>query len=236
MNRVIIAPSLICADQCNLEREVKRFESSGVDELHIDLLDGHFSPSLPLGIEAVKQLRSLTGLPFDVHLMVENNEFFIARMAEIGVQRLCFHVESARHVDRLLQQVVECGITPGIALKPATPLSVLEYCLERIEYVLLMLINPGYAGHKGETQVPYARRRVTACRKFLDDRQAQQVAIEIDGRVSFDNIPGLVEAGADILVAGTQSLFHREAGLEENLARIQRMANRGLEARWRKRR
>ena len=220
MMGVGIAPSLICADQCNLQREVERLEDLGVDMLHVDFLDSHFSPSLPLGIEAVRQLRSHTTLPFDIHLMVTNNEFFIAQMVDIGVQRLCFHVEVAPHVDRLLQQVAEAGISPGIALKPATPLSALEYCLERIDFVLLMLINPGFAGHWGETQIPYARRRVAACRQFLDERGSERVAIEIDGRVSFDNIPGLVAAGADILVAGSQSLFHSGGDLATNLVRM----------------
>lgn len=231
MNSVRIAPSLICADQCDLGREVARLEALGVDELHIDLLDGHFSPSLPLGLEAVRQLRSRTTLPFDVHLMVENNEFFIHQLADLGIQRLCFHFESALHVDRLLQQLSEAGIGAGIALKPATPLSVLEYCLERIDYLLLMLINPGFAGHKGETQVPYAQRRVAACRRFLDEKGAGDVAIEVDGRVSFGNIPNLVAAGADILVAGTQSLFHQEGDLRTNLERMRKAAEAGLQIR-----
>lgn len=231
MNPVRIAPSLICADQCNLEREVARLEALGVDELHIDLLDGHFSPSLPLGLEAVKQLRSRTSLPFDVHLMVEDNEFFIQQLGDLGIQRLCFHFESALHADRLLQQLCEAGIGAGIALKPATPLAVLEYCVERIDYVLLMLINPGFAGHKGETQVPYARQRVAACRQFLDEKGGGGIAIEVDGRVSFDNIPGLVASGADILVAGTQSLFHQEGDLKSNLERMREAAEAGLAAR-----
>lgn len=202
-------------------------EALAVDFLHVDLIDGHFSPSLPLGLEAVRQLRPRTQLPFDVHLMVTDNEFFILQLADIGVQRVCFHYESATHVDRLLQLAADYGIEAGIALKPMTPLSVLEYCLARIDYVLLMLINPGFAGHRGQTQVPYALRRVADCRKFLDQRGAQAIGIAVDGRISFDTIPGLVAAGAEVLVAGTQSLFQSEDSRGNNLKKMQAAIARG---------
>ncbi|GAB4354143.1 MAG: ribulose-phosphate 3-epimerase [Methylohalobius crimeensis] len=230
---VALAPSLICVDQCRLAREVMALDTLNVDFLHVDLIDGHFSPSMPLGIEAVRQLKPRTDLPFDVHLMVTEHDFFIDEMIDIGVERLCFHYESAGHVDRLLEKLHGNGICSGIALKPATPLRVLEYCLDRIDYVLLMLINPGFASHPGVTQVPYARQRVAKCRKFLDERGFDEVAIEIDGRVSFANIPDLVGAGADVLVAGTQSLFHRDGSLEENLAAMHCAVAKGLQLRKR---
>ena len=113
-----MTPSLICMDIFNLERDIRKLETLGVDFLHIDILDGHFSPSLPLGLELVKQLRKRTDLAFDVHLMVENNEFFILEMAKIGVQQLCFHFESAFHVDRMLSLTQEAGIIPAKALSP----------------------------------------------------------------------------------------------------------------------
>ncbi len=228
-----IFPSLICTDPLHRLDAVRELEALGVDGLHVDILDGHFSPSMPLGLDTVRALRQHTGLPFDVHLMVTDNEFFIEEMIALGVERLCFHVESALHVDRLLQRVAAAGIVPGIALKPATPLSVLEYLLERIDFVLLMLINPGFAGHRTETRVPYAVRKVAACRRFLDSRGAGHVAIEVDGRVDFDSIPELVAAGADILVAGTRSLFHPAGTLGENLTRIGSQAATGWTARKR---
>ena len=224
---VKIAPSLICTDLCNIERDIKNIEDAGVDFLHVDLIDAHFSPSMPMGIEVVQQVRQKTPLPFDVHLMVENNEFFITEMAKIGIQQMCFHYESAFHVDRMLSLIQENGIKPGIALMPATPVSVLEYCLERIDFVMLMLINPGFAGHKGENQVPYAERKVADCYKFLRER-GSNIPIEIDGRVSFENIPNLVAAGADILVAGSRSLFHKDGTLSENLKKIKKATSLGL--------
>ncbi len=224
----MIAPSLICCDLCNLERDVSALEQLGVDYLHVDFLDAHFSPSMPMGIEVVKQLREKTRLPFDVHLMVENNEFFIQEMVKIGVQRICFHYESALHVDRLLSMIRDNGIQPGIALTPTTPLSVLEYCLERIDFVLLMLINPGFAGSKSETQVPYAVKRVTDCKQYLTERGAN-IPIEIDGRVSFDNIPHLVAAGAETVVAGSSSMFHVQGTLSENMVAMKKAISLGLE-------
>ncbi len=225
-----IAPSLICADLCNLEQSIRSLEKLGVDYLHVDLIDAHFSPSMPLGLETVRQLRNKTALPFDVHLMVEDNEFFIREMAKIGVQQLCFHCESAFHVDRTLSLIQENGISAGIALMPATPFSVLEYCLERISFVLLMLINPGFADRKEEKQVPYAERRVADCRRFLNDR-GLDIPIEIDGRVSFESIPRLVAAGADILVTGSSSLFHKGGTLSENFGKTKKAISIGWEKR-----
>jgi ribulose-phosphate 3-epimerase len=226
-SHLAISASLICADLCNIERDLRQLEAAGVDYLHVDLIDAHFSPSMPMGIEVVQQARRKTGLPFDVHLMVENNEFFIGEMAKIGVQRISFHPESAFHVDRLLGLIREAGIQAGIALMPATPLSVLEYCIERLDFVLLMLINPGFAGHAGEAQVPYALRRVADCRRFLDER-GLPVPIEVDGRVAFDNIPSLIAAGASEFVAGTRSDFHPDSDIKANTARMREAMALGI--------
>jgi len=224
---IAISASLICADLCNIERDLGRLEAAGVDYLHVDLIDGHFSPSLPMGIEVVQQARRRTALPFDVHLMVMNNEFFIGEMAKIGVQRLCFHPESAFHVDRALGLIRDAGIRAGIALMPATPLSLLEYCTDRLDFVLLMLINPGFAGHAGEAQVPYALRRVADCRQFLKERELH-IPIEVDGRVAFDNIPALIAAGATDLVAGSRSVFHPGADIAVNTLKMREAIAEGL--------
>ncbi len=226
-NQVQLAPSLICTDLCNLERDVHKLEAAGVDFLHVDLLDGHFSPSMPIGIEVVRQVRRKTRLPFDVHLMVENNEFFIREMADIGVQRICFHYESAFHVDRMLDLIKGQNILAGIALSPATPLTVVDFVLEKLDFVLLMLINPGFAGHAGEKQVPYALRKISECRRLLDDR-GRDIPIEVDGRVCFETIPGIVAAGAGTLVTGSSCLFHQGASFAENLKKIQNAIAAGL--------
>lgn len=214
-----ISASLICADLCNLQRDLQRLESAGIDELHVDLLDGRFSPSLPIGIDVVRQARRITTLPFDVHLMVEDNEFFIHHMLDIGVQRMCFHCESSRHIDHQIDVIRQANVAVGLALAPATPLDVLEFVAEKLDFVMLMLINPGFAGHAGQSQTSYALRKIAACRDRLD-RLGLNLPIEVDGRVCFDTIPSLIAAGADILVAGTRCLFMPNVSFAENVMKM----------------
>lgn len=227
---VAIAPSLICCDLCNIERELKVLQEIGTERLHVDLVDGRFSPSMPIGIETVRQARAITGLPFDVHLMARDNEFFVHELADVGVDSMCFHIEAAFHVDRLLTLIEQSGAKAGVALMPMTPLSTIEYCVERVSFILLTLINPGYAGQPREEQVPYAEKKVADCRRYLS-RRGIQIPIHVDGRISFENIPNLVAAGADVLVAGSRSLFHPSAASSENLVRMQQAISLGLRMR-----
>jgi ribulose-phosphate 3-epimerase len=225
-----LAPSLICCDLCNLERELLRLRNAGTEHLHIDLIDAHFSPCMPMGVEIVRQARAITDLSFDVHLMVDNNELFIRELADIKTTSICIHYESAFHADRLLSLIQDNGARAGIALMPMTPLSSLDYCIERIDFVLLMLINPGYAGQAQEAQVPYAEKRVRDCRKYFSDR-GLTIPIHVDGRLSFDNIPRLVAAGANRLVLGSRSLFLAGSSLSENLARVNEAVSVGIQLR-----
>ena len=193
----------------------------------MDILDGHFSPSMPIGLDVVRQLRVKTKLLFNAHIMVTNNEYVVREMIDLGVEQLCFHIESAFHVDRLLTVIKDSGVQAGVALMPGTPLNVLDYVLDRCDFVLLMLINPGYASNKAEQQVPYAVRKVAQCREYLDSRRPG-IQLEVDGRVSFENIPELVAAGADILVAGSSCLFHSGADITHNLEQTREAIAAGL--------
>ena len=185
---LIYAPSLIsCCDLCNVERSVRTLEEAGIGMLHVDILDGHFSPSMPLGLDTVRQLRGRTGLFFDCHLMVTEQDYFVDELLDIGVEQIVFHAETQPHIDGMLNRIHAAGVKAGVALKPATPLSQLEYVLEKCDTVLLMLINPGYASAKGESQVPYAARKVRQLREMID-RRGLDTKIEIDGRISPDNI------------------------------------------------
>ena len=185
---LIYAPSLIsCCDLCNVERSVRTLEEAGIGMLHVDILDGHFSPSMPLGLDTVRQLRGRTGLFFDCHLMVTEQDYFVDELLDIGVEQIVFHAETQPHIDGMLNRIHAAGVKAGVALKPATPLSQLEYVLEKCDTVLLMLINPGYASAKGESQVPYAARKVRQLREMID-RRGLDTKIEIDGRISLDNI------------------------------------------------
>ncbi|MBQ9595520.1 MAG: ribulose-phosphate 3-epimerase, partial [Synergistaceae bacterium] len=185
--KCIISPSLICLDMCNLESQVKILEDNGIKALHVDILDGHFSPSMPLGLDTVRQLRAKTSLEFDCHIMVTEQDYFVNELLDIGVQQLIFHAETQPHIDGMLNRIHAAGVRAGVALKPATPLSVLDYVLEKCDSVLLMLINPGYAFVKGEKQVPYAERKIQELRNMIKAR-GLDTKIELDGRISPHNI------------------------------------------------
>jgi len=224
---VRIAPSLMCADMCYFAESMRRLEECGAELFHIDLMDAHFVPNMPMGLEILRQARSKTNLPFDVHLMVDNNDFFVEELARIGVQQISAHVESAVHLDRTLALIREHGIKAGVALNPATPLSALHYVLERMDFVLLMMVNPGFAGQE---LVPSGIRKIGDCKAYLHG-QGLDIPIEVDGNVSLENIPRMVAAGAEILVAGTSSVFRSDGSLQENFQRTREAIARGLKLR-----
>ncbi len=203
--KCVFSPSLICLDLCSLESQVKILEASGIQMLHVDILDGHFSPSMPLGLETVRQLREKTSLPFDCHLMVTKQDFFVEELLDIGVEQIVFHAETQPHIDEMLSRIHARGVRAGVALKPATPLSAVDYVLESCDTVLLTLINPGYASAKSETQVPYASRKIRELRQMIKERSLS-TKIEIDGRVSMQNIRDYGKEDVDIFVVGSTCL------------------------------
>ena len=206
--------SLITLDHCNLESQIHILESGGIDLLHVDILDGHFSPSMPLGLETVRQLRQKTDLAFDCHIMTDPQEYFIDELLDIGVQQVVFHAETQRHIDGMINRIHAAGARAGVALKPSTPLSVLDYVLEKCDSVLLMLINPGFASAKNETQVPYADRKIRELCAMIDAR-GLNTRISLDGRISRQNIRSWGCGAADQFVLGSTCL--RRGELEKSL-------------------
>lgn len=221
--QVLLAPSLMCADALRLGEAVASLEKLGMDLLHVDLMDARFTPNMPLGLETVRAAAKGSRLPLDVHLMVMDNDFFVERAAEIGASWVSVHVESARHLDRTLGRIRALGMKAGAALNPATPLERLEYVLDRLDFVLIMTVNPGFAG---QAIVPAALRKIGECRRWLDAR-GQAIPIQVDGNVSFENIPTMVALGADVLVLGTSSLF-AAGSLSENAAKVREAVRDGL--------
>ena len=205
--KCILSPSLISVcDLCNLENSVRQLEDAGIEMLHVDILDGHFSPSMPLGLDTVRQLRKKTNMIFDVHLMTTAHDFFVEELLDIGVEQLVFHGEMEPHMDNRLNQIRKAGVRAGVALKPGTPLTQLEYVLEKCDAVLLMLINPGYAQSKAEGQVPYASRKVRELHEMIASRGLNTKVI-LDGRISKQNMEEFAPDGlADIFVAGSTCL------------------------------
>ena len=225
---VRLSASLMCADLLNLEAHVRQLEAMGVHYLHFDLMDAHFTPNMPMGLVVIEQLRGRTHLPLDVHLMVEDNDLFIRKLLPIGVQAISVHVESARHLDRTLSLIHEGGAKAGVALNPATPLNVLDYVLEKLDFVLVMTVNPGFAGQK---LIPQTLRKIADCRRYLDERGFTGIPIQVDGNVSFENIPKMIAAGADILVLGSTSLYHADDTLWRNYRQVVQAVQEGIRRR-----
>lgn len=216
------SPSLICLDMCNLESQVRLLENNGIEMLHVDILDGHFSPSMPLGLDTVRQLRAKTDLAFDCHVMVTEQDYFVDELLDIGVQQIVFHAETQPHIDGMLNRIHARGVRAGVALKPSTPLSTLEYVLEKCDTVLLMLINPGYAFVKGEKQVAYADRKIRELRNMIDSR-GLNTKIELDGRISMDNVKTYGRDTVEEFVVGSTCI--RRDRMEESLKALQSLRN-----------
>lgn len=221
-----ISPSLICADFDNIRAEIEEMKKSGIEMIHTDIIDGKFSPGIPLTYEQLDRLAPEIDIPMDFHIMSENNEKDIMRALKYNAKQICFHYETARHADRYLGLIKSAGVKCGIALNPLTPVSVLEYAAYICDYVLLMLINPGYASQKGEMMVSYAERKIADTRKFLNGYN-RHIPIEVDGRVSIEAIPKLKAAGADIFVGGSTSVFRKGSSISENCEMIEKAIESG---------
>ena len=224
VSQIRIEPSVMCADAGHLAAEVRRLEGIGVHALHFDMMDAHFVPNMQVGLGTIEQIRPLTLLPFDVHLMVDDPAFFIPLLAKIGVDYVSVHVETMPHADRVLTMIRDHGMKAGLGFNPGTPLDSLDYLVPRLDFVLIMTVNPGFAGQK---LVPTTLKKIADCRTRLDALGAN-IPIQVDGNVSFENIPAMVAAGGDWLIAGTSSLFSKQASRSDNMARTLKAAAEGL--------
>ncbi|MDR0664265.1 MAG: ribulose-phosphate 3-epimerase [Helicobacteraceae bacterium] len=195
---MLIAPSILSADFGSLANEVKNVCDLGADYVHIDVMDGHFTPNLTIGPVVVAAAAKAANKPLDIHLMVENVPFFVELFAPIKPEFLSFHIEEEKHPHRLISRVRDLGIRPAITLNPHTPESAIEYLLGDLDMVLLMSVNPGFGGQKF---IPSALEKTRRLKELIAKRNPKCL-IEIDGGVNDKNASALKEAGADILVAG----------------------------------
>ena len=194
-----IAPSILSADFSRLGDEIRAVENAGADYIHIDVMDGHFVPNITIGPLVVKAARSVTKLPLDVHLMIENPDLYIPDFARAGADIIVVHAEAVYHLHRTVQLIKSLGKRAGVALNPATPLNVLDYVLDDLDLVLLMTVNPGFGG---QSFIPSCLAKIREMRALLD-RRGCEAELEVDGGVKTDNIATVSHAGADVFVAGS---------------------------------
>ena len=194
-----IAPSILSADFSRLAEEIRAIEEGGATVLHVDVMDGHFVPNITIGLPVVKSLRKATQMTIDTHLMITDPGRYAVEFVKAGADMVSVHVEADVHLHRTLVAIREAGGKAGIAINPATPLVALEEALPYADFVLLMSVNPGFGGQKF---VPTSMDKLRRLRRMITER-GLQVRIEIDGGIDADNISDIVEAGAEIIVAGS---------------------------------
>jgi len=200
---VIISASLMCADLTRLGEDIAELEAAGVDWLHFDIMDGHFVPNLTFGPDLVRNLRPITKLPFDVHLMIEEPIRHLDRFREAGSDIIVVHAEACGHLQRTLAAIRDLGAQAGVALNPSTPLSALDYVLGDVDLILLMTVNPGYAGQK---LIPSTIPKIAELAERLA-REKRSIHLQVDGNVSFENARTMAANGANCFVAGSSSVF-----------------------------
>ncbi len=204
---VELAPSILSADFARLADEVAAAERGGGTVIHVDVMDGHFVPNITLGPPVVKSLRKHTDLPLDCHLMIENPDNFIPAFAEAGANWVSVHYEACRHLHRTIELIRQHGMEPGVVLNPATPVDLLIPVLPLLHHVLIMSVNPGFGGQKF---IPYSLDKLRQLRTLRDEHKLR-FQIEVDGGVGQDTIASVVEAGAELLVAGSAVFGKGEA-------------------------
>ena len=196
---MLVAPSILSADFGNLEQEIKAICEAGCDLVHVDVMDGHFVPNLTIGPVVVEPVSKASSKPLDIHLMVENNNFFVDLFAPLKPKYLSFHIESEKHPHRLIQKIRNLRISPAITLNPHTKVEDLEYLIEDLDMVLLMSVNPGFGGQKFISSVIEKAKKL----KELINKRNPNCLIQVDGGVNDKNIYALKEAGVDVVVAGS---------------------------------
>ena len=214
-NGVKLAPAILSADFSRLGAQIDEAEKAGADWIHVDVMDGHFVPNITIGPAVVKSIRSCTKLPLDVHLMIESPEKYIKQFAEAGSDIITVHAEACKHLHRVVENIKELGAKAGVSINPATPLELIYEILPSIDLMLIMSVNPGFGGQK---YIKGSEDKVVRLRKKIDELGIS-CEIEIDGGITADNALKVVNAGAQVLVAGS-AVFNKKETIAEAIAKI----------------
>lgn len=214
----ILSPSILAADFTQLGEEIRRADKAGAQYIHYDVMDGMFVPSITFGMPVLSSIRKITDRILDVHLMIENPERYIDEFADCGADIITVHAESCRHLDRVISQIHQKGIKAGVALNPATSLSVLDYILDKVDMVLIMTVNPGFGGQKF---IESSYDKIRELKKRITEKKLQ-TDIQVDGGINTETLPGVLEAGANIIVAGS-AVF--KGDIQKNVQELLSMMN-----------
>lgn len=201
-----LVPSILGADFKQLEQEIRAVDQAGAGYIHLDVMDGLFVPSISFGMPVISSLRSCTNKVFDVHMMVVDPERYVKTMRDCGADLICVHAEACRHLDSVIAQIKQTGARAGVALNPSTPISLLEYVLPQVDMVLLMTVNPGFGG---QTFIPYTLDKIRDLRARCS-QLGLHTDIQVDGGITLDNVREVLDAGANVIVAGS-SVFRGDA-------------------------
>lgn len=215
--KVVLSASIMCADILNMKNAIDEIKESGIEYLHCDIMDNHFVPNLMMPMEFLNNLRSATDLPFDFHIMAENPEIIIEKLVLKENDIISVHYESTVHLQRAITMIKENGAKAAVALNPATPLNVLDEILPQLDMVLIMSVNPGFAGQK---IVESSFDKIKKMRNILETRNLEHVHIQVDGNCSFENVPKMYEAGANNFVVGTSSVFKKGQTIKEGVEKL----------------